>query len=52
MTLDEILSVQRPSSNQYGLGFDKQNKLGYYSCTNQDGNKGKKVRNMILPYKK
>ena len=30
-TLDEILSVQRPSSNKYGLG--------YSSSTNQDGNK-------------
>ena len=37
-TLDEILSVQRPSSNKFGLGFDKE-KPGYYSCTNQDGNK-------------
>ena len=23
-TLDEILSVQRPSCDKYGLGFDKQ----------------------------
>ena len=39
MTLDEILSVQRPSSDKYGLGFDKEKKEGYSSCTNQDGNK-------------
>ena len=38
-TLDEILSVQRPSSDKSGLGFDKEKKPGYYSCTNQDGNK-------------
>ena len=37
-TLDEILSVQRPSSDKSGLGFDKEN-LGYSSCTNQDGNR-------------
>ena len=38
-TLYEIRSVQRPSSDKYGLGFDKEKKAGYYSCTNQDGNK-------------
>ena len=38
-TLDEILSVQRPSSIKFGLGFDKEKKLRYSSCTNQDGNK-------------
>ena len=37
-TLDEILSVQRPTSDKSGLGFDKE-KPGYSSCTNQDGNK-------------
>ena len=37
-SLDEILSVQRPSSDKSGLGFDKENH-GYYSCTNQDGKK-------------
>ena len=37
-TLDEILSVQRPSSDKSWLGFDKE-KPGYSSCTNQDGNK-------------
>ena len=38
-TLDEILSVQRPSNDKHGLGFDKEKKPGYSSCTNQDGNK-------------
>ena len=28
-----------PSSDKYGLGFDKEKKPGYSSCTNQDGNK-------------
>ena len=37
--LDQILSVQRPSSDKFGLGFDKEKKPGYSSCTNQDGNK-------------
>ena len=37
-TLDEILSVQRPSSDKSELGFDKE-KPGYSSCTNQDGKK-------------
>ena len=32
-TLDEILSVQRPSSDKSRLGFDKK-KTGYSSCTN------------------
>ena len=38
-TLDEILSVQIPSSDKYGLGFDKEKKPIYSSCTNQDENK-------------
>ena len=38
-TLDEILSVQRPSSDKYGIGFDKEKKPGYSSFTNEDGNK-------------
>ena len=38
-TLDEILSVQIPSSDKYGLVFDKEKKPGYSSCTNQDENK-------------
>ena len=38
-TLDEILSVQRPSSNKYGLGFYKEKKPRYSSFTNQDENK-------------
>ena len=37
--LDEILSVQRSSSNKSGLEFDKEKKPRYSSCTNQDGNK-------------
>ena len=37
-TLDEILILQRRSSDKSGLGFDKE-KPGYSSCTNQDGNK-------------
>ena len=37
-TLDGILSVQRPSSDKFGLGFDKE-KPRYSSCTNKDGNK-------------
>ena len=37
-TLNEILSVQRPSSDKSRLRFDKE-KPGYSSCTNQDGNK-------------
>ena len=60
--LDEILSVQRSSSDKTRLGFDKE-KPGHSSYTNQDGNKeamllhsitklkGKKVRNVILSYK-
>ena len=38
-TLDEIPSVQRPTSDKSRLGFDKEKKPGYSSCTNQDGNK-------------
>ena len=38
-TSDEILSFQRPSSDKSGLGFDKEKKPRYSSCTNQDGNK-------------
>ena len=36
--LDETISVQRPSSDKSGLGFDKE-KPRYSSCTNKDGNK-------------
>ena len=38
-SLYEILGVQIPSSDKSGLGFDKEKKPGYSSCTNQDGNK-------------
>ena len=38
-TLDEILSVQRPSSDKSRLGFDKEKKPRYSSFTNHDGNK-------------
>ena len=38
-TLEEILSVQRPTSNKYGLGFVKEKKARYSSCTNKKGNK-------------
>ena len=37
--LDKIPSVERPSSNKYGLGLVKEKKPRYSSCTNQDGNK-------------
>ena len=40
-TLDEILSVQRPSSDKYGLGFDKEKNPGYSSSKNEDGKKKK-----------
>ena len=32
-TLEEILSVQIPLSDKYGLGFDKENKARYSSFT-------------------
>ena len=35
----ETISVQRPSSDKSGLGFDKEKKPGYSSCINQDENK-------------
>ena len=38
-TLDEILSVQRPSSDKSRLGFVKENNPEYSSSTNKDGNK-------------
>ena len=37
--LYEILSVQIPSRNKSLLGFDKEKKPGYSSCTNKHGNK-------------
>ena len=37
--LDEILSVQIPSSDKSRFGYDKEKKPGHSSCTNQDGNK-------------
>ena len=50
-TLDEILSVQIPSSDKYGLGFDKE-KPGYSSCTNQYGNKRSYVVVLMSQIKK
>ena len=35
-TLDEILSVQRPSSDKFGLVYDKEKKPKYSSFINQD----------------
>ena len=51
-TLDEILNIQRPSSNKYGLGFDKEKKPGYSSCTHQDGNKRSYVVVLMSQIKK
>ena len=39
MTLDDILSIQRPSSDKYGLGYDKAKKPEYSSFIDQGGNK-------------
>ena len=50
-TLDEILSVQRPSSDKSGLGFDKE-KPGYSSCINQDGNKRSYVVVLMIQIKR
>ena len=49
--LDEILSVQRPSSDKSGLGFDKEKKPRYYSFTNQYGNKRSHVAALKIPIK-
>ena len=51
-TLDEILSVQRPSSNKTGLGYDKEKKLEYSSFTNQDGNKRSYATALKSPIKR
>ena len=51
-SLYEILSVQRPSSNKTGLGYDKEKKLEYSSFTNQDGNKRSYVAALKSPIKR
>ena len=36
---EDNMHLRKKPSNKSGLGFDKEKKLRYSSCTNQDGNK-------------
>ena len=51
-TLDEILSVQMPSSNKSRLGFDKEKKPRFSSFTKQDGNKRSYAAALKSPIKR